>query len=114
MPLAATMDMATIWLGPEVETVEAVNYFGMDNHGQAGCACFGLLGHGSGPAWYSPWHTLFTTARHTGAPEVPTVLIDEEAATHLFLRVYAAFFLVASCFCGAAVFLVASCFCGAW
>ena len=24
------MDLATIWLGPEVETVEAVNYFGMD------------------------------------------------------------------------------------
>jgi hypothetical protein len=24
------MDQATIWLGPEVETVEAVNYFGMD------------------------------------------------------------------------------------
>ena len=24
------MEVASIWLGPEVETVEAVNYFGMD------------------------------------------------------------------------------------
>ena len=27
---AMPMDGCTIWLGPEVETVEAVNYFGMD------------------------------------------------------------------------------------
>ncbi len=26
----SAMENATIWLGPEVETVEAVNYFGMD------------------------------------------------------------------------------------
>ena len=24
------MDLTRIWIGPEVETVEAVNYFGMD------------------------------------------------------------------------------------